>query len=266
MTKDSHQPVILLENVSFNRQDKKILQDINWTIDQGQHWALLGLNGSGKSSIINILTGYHFPSSGQVKVLNQPFGKTSIPKLQRRIGIVSAWIGQQMPSHLSVLKTIISGKFASIGVYQQIQAEDIQQAEDLLETFHFTEFRDRPLNNLSQGEKQVVLILRALMTEPELLILDEPTSGLDLFAREKLLDMLRKLAKEKPNVSQLMVTHHTEEIISLYDNICLIKDGKIFDQGTRQEMMQSELLHQFYDRPVKLTPFKDDDRVLVIPE
>ncbi len=257
--------IIELDNVSFNRQDKEILKHIHWTIESGEHWALLGLNGSGKSSIINMLAGYHFPSKGQVKVLDQVFGESAIPKLQRRIGIVSAWIGQKLPSHYTVLDTVISGKFASMGIYQQVTEADILQAEDLLKTLNFLPFRDRKIATLSQGEKQTVFILRALMTTPELLILDEPTSGLDLFAREKLLDTLNQLAVEKPEVSQLMVTHHTEEIIPLYQKICLLKDGMIFAKGDRDQMLDPDRLHDFYGQAVTLRPFKNG-RILVIPK
>lgn len=265
MISTTEKTIIELDNVCFNRQDKAILKNIQWTINQGQHWALLGLNGSGKSSIINILTGYHFPSSGQVKVLDQLFGVSSIPDLQRRIGIVSAWINQEIPSHLTVLDTIISGKFASLGLYQNVTDSLIQEAEDLLDTFNFAAFRNRRMATLSQGERQTVLILRALMTQPELLILDEPTSGLDLFARESLLAMLDKLAKEKPEVTQLMVTHHTEEIIPLYQKICLLKDGEIFAKGDRPLMLDPDRLHDFYGQPVLLRPFKKG-RILVMPK
>lgn len=265
MTSTTGKTIIELDNVCFNRQDKAILKNIQWTINQGQHWALLGLNGSGKSSIINMLTGYHFPSSGQVKVLDQLFGVSSIPDLQTRIGIVSAWINQEIPSRLSVLDTIISGKFASLGLYQKVTDSLIQEAEDLLDTFNFTAFRNRRMATLSQGERQTVLILRALMTQPELLILDEPTSGLDLFARESLLAMLDKLAKEKPEVTQLMVTHHTEEIIPFYQKICLLKDGEIFAKGDRSLMLDPDRLHDFYGQPVLLRPFKKG-RILVMPK
>lgn len=265
MIANTEKPIIQLNKVGFNRQDKVILKDIQWTINQSQHWALLGLNGSGKSSLINILTGYHFPSSGQVKVLDQVFGVSSIPDLQRRIGIVSSWINQEIPSHLSVLDTIISGKFASLGLYQKVTDDLVQEAEELLNTFNFSTFRNRRMATLSQGERQTVLILRALMTEPELLILDEPTSGLDLFARENLLAVLEKLAKEKPQVTQLMVTHHTEEIIPLYQKICLLKDGAIFAKGDREMMLDPDRLHDFYGQPVLLRPFKKG-RILVMPK
>lgn len=265
MTTTQGKSIIELDNVCFNRQDKAILKNIQWTLNQGQHWALLGLNGSGKSSIINILTGYHFPSSGQVKVLDQLFGVASIPDLQKRIGIVSAWINQEIPSHLSVLDTIISGKFASLGLYKKVTDDLILEAEDLLITFNFSAFRDRRMATLSQGERQTVLILRALMAEPELLILDEPTSGLDLFARENLLAMLDQLATEKPEVTQLMVTHHTEEIIPLYQKICLLKDGEIFAKGDRSLMLDPDRLHDFYGQPVLLRPFKKG-RILVMPK
>lgn len=257
--------IINLQNLAFRRGDKTILADINWTIASGQHWGLLGLNGSGKSSLLNILNGSHFPSSGQVTVLGQPFSKTSIPDLQKRIGLVSSWLNQQLPTHLSVENTIISGKFASIGIYQHITDEGRAQAGALLADFNMTHLSGRNLASLSQGERQTVLILRALMTDPELLILDEPMGGLDLFARERLLDNLALLAERKPQLSQLMVTHQTEEIPAFYQKVLLLKAGHIFAQGDRDQILTPERLHAFYDKPVILRPFKNG-RIQVVPE
>lgn len=256
--------VIRLENVSFYRNSQTILDKINWSIKSGEHWSLVGLNGSGKSTIINILSGYHFPSNGKVWVLEEEFGKTSIPLLRQRIGIVSNWINQQLPKNYNVLKTIISGKFASFGIYQEITDEDKEKALSLLKQFGFERFAHRPLNTLSQGEMQKVLIIRALMTDPELLILDEPANSLDLFAREQLLQFIEELATKKRNMSLLLITHHVEEITPLFKNTLLLKNGKSFRQGNTNELMNPQTLYEFYDRPIEIVPYVNN-RVQVIP-
>lgn len=256
--------VIRLENVSFYRNDQPILDNISWSIKSGEHWSLVGLNGSGKSTIINILSGYHFPSNGKVWVLEEEFGKTSIPLLRQRIGIVSNWINQQLPKNYDVLKTVISGKFASFGIYQEITDKDKDKALSLLKEFDFEHFAHRPLTTLSQGEMQKVLIIRALMTDPELLILDEPANSLDLFAREQLLQFIEELAKEKRNMSLLLITHHIEEITPLFTNTLLLKDGKSFKKGNTNKLMTPHTLHEFYDQPINIVPY-GDNRIQVIP-
>lgn len=264
MTVSQKIPIIELKNIDYRRDATQILDNINWQIHPGEHWALVGLNGSGKSTIIRILSGYDFPSSGTVQVLGEEFGKTSLPSLRQRIGFVSAWLSQQLPAHYNVLNTIISGKFASFGIYQPITAADRQQAYTLLEQFGLADFANRQMVTLSQGESQTVLILRALMTEPELLILDEPSTGLDLFAREHLLRFLEELALQKPAVSQLLITHHTEEITPVYQHICLLKAGQIFRQGLTADLLTADVLQDFYGQPIQILPFAGS-RIQVIP-
>lgn len=264
MIASKHTPIIELKHLDYRRDTTQILKNINWQIRPGEHWALVGLNGSGKSTIIRILGGYDFPSSGTVHVLGEVFGKTSMPSLRKRIGFVSAWLSQQLPAHYTVLNTIISGKFASFGIYQQITADDRKRAYALLEQFSLADFADRQMVTLSQGESQMVLILRALMTDPELLILDEPSTGLDLFAREQLLQFLEELALQKPAVSQLLITHHTEEIIPIYQHTCLLKAGQIFKQGLTADLLTAEVLQDFYGHPIQILPFVGR-RIQVVP-
>lgn len=257
--------IIQLEGVSYKRKDKTILHNVNWSIKQGEHWSLVGLNGSGKSTLINILSGYSFPSTGKVCVLGEEFGKTSIPELRKRIGIVSNWINQKLPKHFNVLDTIISGRFASFGLFQSITTADKNKAHDLLKEFGFENFTDRKINSLSQGEMQKVLILRALMTDPKLLILDEPTNSLDLFAKEELLSFIENLAEHNPDLSILLITHHIEEIITLFSQTALLKNGQIFKKGTTRDLIQKEILQEFYEKPVQVKPYTAN-RIQVIPD
>lgn len=257
-------PIISLDKVYYRRDSTQILSDINWQIKQGDHWALVGLNGSGKSTIIRILGGYDFPSQGQVQILGEKLGKTSLPKLRQRIGLVSTWISQQLPKHYTVLDTIISGEFASFGIYQDITPAMTTKAQNLIDQFDFNDFTYRKITSLSQGESQMVLILRALMTDPELLILDEPNTGLDLFARERLLEFIQDLSIRKPQLNQLLITHHTEEIIPMFNQTCLLKDGTIFDKGATADMLSVDKLRNFYERPIQILPFIDE-RIQVVP-
>ncbi|AMB99024.1 ABC transporter [Aerococcus urinaehominis] len=261
----SQPPIIKLQDVYFLRADQKILQDINWTIYPGQHWALLGLNGSGKTSLMKILSGYEFPSSGQVEVLGHIFGKSSIPKLRERIGLVTNWLSQQMPDYMTVEDVILTGKFASIGLYQPVSDQDRQAARVLLDQFNLAAFGQRRLSTLSQGERQNIFILRALITEPDLLILDEPNNSLDLFAREQLLAFIEDLVAHRPGLSLMLITHHTEDITAAFNHCLLLRDGKIFKQGPKAEVFRQDVLADFYEQPIDIRPYLNQ-RFEVVPD
>ncbi|MDK6855617.1 ABC transporter ATP-binding protein [Aerococcus sanguinicola] len=255
--------VLSLKNVSYYRQGRPILKNINFEIRPGQHWALLGLNGSGKSTLIHILSGYDWPSAGQVTVLGERFGQTNISRLKRRIGLVSSWLEYRLPENDSVLKIVLSGLFASFGLYQAVGPKEKLAAQELLARFDCQDLADRPFATLSQGEKQKILILRGLMTKPELLILDEPFNALDLFARERLLEFLGEVSQEE-GLSLVMISHRSEDISQLFQHVLLLKEGQVFAQGSRQDMLQDELLTDFYGQAVDCLPYKDQ-RVLVVP-
>lgn len=256
---------IQINHLYFIRGNKHILKEINFSIKANENWALVGLNGSGKSSLVSILSGYEFPTSGQVQVLGETFGKTSIPKLRRRIGLVSNWLHYQIPNHETVLRTIISGHFASFGIFQPIPSKIEEKAINLLEKFNWLSFKNRPLNTLSQGEEQVVLILRALMTDPELLILDEPTNGLDLFAKEYLLDFLQTLNRESKKLSLLFISHHLDEITDVFTHVALLKKGTLFKKGPTQNILTEKVLNDFYEKPVQVKKYQGN-RLQVLPK
>ena len=115
----------------------------------------------------------------------------------------------------------------------------------------------RSYASLSQGEKQLLLIARSLMEEPELLILDEATSGLDLFARERLLNQIKKITQMDQAPTILYVTHHVEEIISALDHVLLLKEGEIIAQGPKEDIFQKEVMDRFYPQPVELIELGD---------
>lgn len=257
--------ILAFENVQFIRQKAPLLQDIDWQIKSGEDWAVLGLNGAGKSLLLNMISGNLWPSSGKLTVLGEVFGRTSIPDLTKRIGWVSQALQEQIHREEQAEYIVLSGKFASIGIYQKFSKEDLEQAKEVLSSLGGDKLIGKAYQVLSQGEKQLVLIARALMAEPELLILDEPCNGLDLFAREDLLQRIKKM-KEAPNAPSLLyVTHHTEEILPLLNHVLMIRDGKIFRQGKRNELLNEEVLNTFYQRPITIQPMSDQ-RLMVVPQ
>src|SRR3989338_9584049 len=154
--------IIELQNISLYRGKTQILKDISWNIKKGQHWALIGPNGAGKTSLLKIISGIIWPSSGKVKILGKEFGKADLRELKKKIGWVSSFLVEKIPSNEDILEIVISGKFASFGVYETITENDRNKAEELLELLNCSHIIDRSFNVISQGEKQKVLIARAL--------------------------------------------------------------------------------------------------------
>lgn len=246
--------VLELENVSLRRDDNWILQDINWKIEKGQNWILFGLNGAGKTAILDLLNAYTFPTKGKMCVLNMEFGKTYLAeKLRTQIGFVSSAIQQKFHLNDNAFEVVLSGAFASIGLYESPTDEMRDKAIMLLKNLGCLEYANRDYGTLSQGEKQKVLIARALMPDPPLLILDEPTNGLDFIAREALLESINHIAINPNPPTIIYVTHHIEEILPIFDKTLLLKEGKIFASGDTSKMISSEQLSNFFGLPVNVT-------------
>lgn len=148
--------VIELEEVTWKREQNNILSRISWSVKKGEHWAILGLNGSGKTSLLKIITGYQWPTKGKISVLGHLFGKTNIPELRKSIGWVSSSLEEKFHSRPndSVLEVVLSGKNASVGLYEEINEEDIKKANNLLQQFRIESLADRAFYSLSQGEKR----------------------------------------------------------------------------------------------------------------
>lgn len=244
--------IIHMKNVSLIRNQIQILSNIQWEVKQGEHWGVLGLNGSGKTSLLNIVNGYHFPTTGEVSVLGNTFGQTSLPELRKKIGFVSSALDRFsiFVNQETVQRVVISGKFASFGIYETIEQEDWDKADALLDNLRLSHLKNKPFHLLSQGEQRRVLIARALMSDPKILILDEPCSGLDVLSREQLLTMLQEITENNCHI--LYVTHHIEELVQEISHVLLIKDGQVIAAGPKDEVITEDLLSKTFNVPVKV--------------
>lgn len=257
--------MIKFEDVSFIREGHNtILDTINWQVAPKENWAILGLNGSGKTTLLQLITGYLWPTKGKLTVLGERFGQTSIPDLRKQIGWVSSALSYQMKGHFLAEDIVLSGKFATIGIHQIVSLEEQAEARELLTACGGSQLIGKTFDVMSQGQRQITLIARALMAKPPLLILDEPCNGLDLFAREQLLERIHSIANTPDAPNLLFVTHYTEELLPCFDNLILLKEGKIFDQGKTTDLLTKTQLERFYDKPVKLISMADN-RVTVVP-
>ncbi|MFT8361911.1 MAG: ABC transporter ATP-binding protein [Sporolactobacillus sp.] len=257
--------VLNFDHVSFQRGTKTILHDINWQVKPRENWAILGLNGAGKTTLLKMIHGDIWPSIGKLTVLDHLFGQTNIPQLQRKIGWVSNALQDWLHPGDAVEKIVLSGKFASIGLYENYTAAELQAACDLLIRLGGEKLLGKTYRMLSQGERQLALIARAMMAQPELLILDEPCNGLDLFARERLLQKIAAINQLPNSPALLLVSHYTEELLPCFTNLLLLKKGEVYAAGTRQQLLTVPVLTDFYTKPIKIVT-DGPQRVIVYPK
>ncbi len=238
-----------LRGVSYQADGKKILDSINWTVRQGEHWAILGPNGSGKTTLLRIASGYLWPNGGG-EVYRKGKTLTHLPKLRKSIGWVTASLASEIPVQEKALNTVVSGKFAQIGylggMWGQASRYDYACARRYLEELGCLHLSDQAFGTLSQGEQQKVLIARARMTKPYLIILDEPCAGMDPGAREKFLAALGKIGKQAKIPALIYVTHHVEEILPLFRNTLVLRDGKALYSGQTRNVLKRGVLEKLY--------------------
>ncbi|MEM7146585.1 MAG: ATP-binding cassette domain-containing protein [Verrucomicrobiota bacterium] len=246
--------VIDVRGLSVER-DRPILREVNWRVRRGEHWAVMGANGSGKTALLRSVTGYMTASSGEVLVAG---GDADEPweSLRQRVGFVSSNLGQRIEEDEPVLETVISGRYSMINYWaRRVRREDREMAREILERVECSHLEKMPWGVLSQGERQRVLIGRALMLEElQLLLLDEPCAGLDPVARERFLRFVERLGEgsrdEGPTV--VLITHHIEEIIPLFSHVLLLREGRVVEQGEAGACLRSGVLSEVFDARVSV--------------
>lgn len=246
--------LIELSHVARKKQGKTILKDINWQINEGERWMLYGLNGAGKTTLLNILNAYEPNTAGQLTLFGMQPGKKgySVDNVRHQIGFVSNSLMDRFQDGEVVLDVVISGAFKSIGVFQQVTEEQRKTAKKLLKQLNMSQFENQYYGYLSTGERQRVLIARALVDKPKLLILDEPASGLDFISREEVLQSLEQMYIDNPKLAVIYVTHFVEEITQNIDYGFLLKDGQCYKSGPISTILTSEMLSDFFNKQVQV--------------
>jgi len=245
-------PVIEVSDLVVER-DVSILRGIDWRVERGQHWVIVGANGSGKTSLLRALTGYFPPTAGTIRVLGKTYGRSDWRELRKKVGLVSSSVHQLMPEGETALAAVVSGKLAMIGQWGEVADADRSAAARILRRIEAPSLAERPWLHLSQGERQRVLNGRALMADPRLLILDEPCAGLDPVAREHFLQFLERLARSKSAPAMVLVTHHVEEITAAFSHLIVLKQGQVIAAGPRRNVLNSKTLSAAFDAQVRLT-------------
>ena len=244
--------ILEVSGLGIRRGATAILDDISWRVARGEHWVILGANGSGKTSLLSALTGYLSPTRGKITVLGSQFGRTDWRELRKKVGLVSSSIRQLMADSEPAIETVVSGKTAMIDLWGEITEADRRQARRILRQVDCAALEDRPWLYLSQGERQRILIGRALMARPPVLILDEPCAGLDPAAREHFLQFLNRLGSAKRGPTLILVTHHVEEIMPVFSHALILKNGRTLASGPRESALTPALLAEAFGSPLKL--------------
>jgi iron complex transport system ATP-binding protein len=242
-----------LQDVDLWLGPRLVFEGLSLSLRRGEHTVVLGPNGSGKSSLVRLLNRELYPVVKRGSWL-KIFGSTTVNlwELRRRIGLVSSDLQRLYPPQVRAADVVLSGLFGSIGIgrSQQATAAQRQRVAALLERLQLAALADRPFGQLSEGQQRRLLLARALVHDPEVLVLDEPTNGLDLRARHQLLASLRELVAG--GTTLLLVTHQIEAIIPEVSRVLLLQQGKLVGDGAADELLAAGPLSALYDTPLRL--------------
>ncbi|MGH9102700.1 MAG: ABC transporter ATP-binding protein [Acidimicrobiales bacterium] len=236
-------PALGLRSVAVRRGGSQILGELDWDVAMGERWVVIGPNGAGKTTLMEVAGARSRPSSGTAEVLGQRLGRVDMRVLRARIGLASGSVARQLRPELSAFELVLCGADGSLAPWWSSYGElDRSRARALLRQGGLQERHEHPWSALSEGERQQILLARALMSRPELLLLDEPAAGLDLGARERFVRRLDELAAEQPELPVVMVTHHVEEVPEGATHALLLRSGRAVSNGGIEESLTSETL------------------------
>jgi iron complex transport system ATP-binding protein len=244
--------ILAVRELRVERGSTTILDDVSWRVERGQHWVILGANGSGKTSLLSALTGYLTPTAGEISLLGKTYGGADWRELRKQIGLVSSAVRQMMADDEPALETVASGKYAMIDFWGRLARADQIRARQILRQIDCSPLAERPWRVLSQGERQRILIGRALMARPRVLILDEPCAGLDPAAREHFLQFLQRLGRNRNAPALVLVTHHVEEIMPVFSHVLILKKGRVLAAGEKLQRLNTDMLSRAFNARVQL--------------
>jgi iron complex transport system ATP-binding protein len=239
--------VVRMDGVSVRRGAATLLGRVDWRVELDEKWVVLGPNGAGKTTLLRLAATELHPSEGTVHVFGARLGRTDVFELRPRIGFSSAALAGRIPGDELVSDLVVSAGYAVLGRWREhYEVLDAARARGLLAAVGAEALAGRRFGTLSEGERKRVLIARALMTDPELLLLDEPAAGLDLGGREDLLARLATLAGDPDSPATVLVTHHVEEIPPGFTHAMLMRDGSVVAQGLLETVLSKDNLSKTF--------------------
>lgn len=247
-------PSLCLRGVGRRHDDRWVLADLDLVVEPGQRWVVLGPNGCGKTTLLQIASLYLHPTTGTVEVLGETLGRTDVRRLRRRIGLTSSGLAAQLRPALTAAEVVVTATYGALEPWWHTYTDaDHAAARAALDRVGMGWAAAQPLGVLSSGERQRVLLARALLGSPGLLLLDEPTAGLDLGGREELVSTLALLAADPTAPPVLLVTHHVEEIPPGYTHALLLRDGRALTAGPLDATLTSATLSDCFGLPLELS-------------
>lgn len=248
------QVVAALDAVSVRRftTGQVILDDISWTVRSGEHWALLGANGAGKTTVLRMIGALMHPTTGSVEALGHRLGRVDVRELRAHIGLVSS--AQKVPQDATGHTVVLTGHTGTVQpLWRKYDAEVRERAHALLAELEIKELADRPYGVCSGGQRARILVARALMAAPSLLLLDEPFNALDLPSREDLIDAMHRLALTRTGLATITVTHHLEELSPAIGHVLLLKEGRVLTVGPAPEVLTGDRMTECFGRPIDVS-------------
>ncbi|AXN43620.1 putative ABC transporter ATP-binding protein YlmA [Mycobacterium marinum] len=250
---DTADPDLLIDfrDVSLRRGGRALVGPLDWAVELDERWVILGPNGAGKTSLLRMAAASEHPSSGVAFVLGERLGRVDVSELRARIGLSSSALAQRIPTDEVVRDLVVSAGYAVLGRWRERYEDvDYRRAVDMLESLGAEHLADRTYGTLSEGERKRVLIARALMTDPELLLLDEPAAGLDLGGREELVARLADLAADPDAPALVLVTHHVEEVPPGFSHCLLLAEGHVVASGLLSDVLTAENLSAAFGQQI----------------
>lgn len=243
--------VLDLRDVSLRREGTTLVGPVTWQVELDERWVVLGPNGAGKTSLLKIAAALEYPSTGTAVILGEQLGRTEVTDLRSRLGLSSVAVAGRIPGDEVVRDLVISAGYSVLGRWrEEYESQDFDRAADTLESIGAEHLAERTWGTLSEGERKRVLIARALMTDPELLLLDEPGAGLDLGGREDLVARLGDMAMDPDAPATVLVTHHVEEIPPGFTHAMLLAEGEVTAMGLIDDVITSENLSRAFSQSI----------------
>ncbi len=246
--------VLRLRGVGVRRGGRDLLAGVDLVVESGQRWVILGPNGSGKTTLVRVASLADWPTSGTVELFGHPVAGSDVRQLRCRVGVASASVADAIRPALPAIEVVMSARRGALETWwHHYDDADRTAALVALGRVDVGPLADRTFGTLSSGERQRVLVARALVSDSDLLVLDEPTAGLDLGARERFVQALHRLAADPTTPPILFVTHHVEEIPPAFTHALLLADGQVVAHGPMAEMVCDELVSAAFSLPVTIT-------------
>jgi iron complex transport system ATP-binding protein len=233
--------VLDFNNVTVLRDQRPILNNVDWQVQSNQRWVIVGPNGAGKTTLLRVAASQIHPSTGTAKLLGSTLGEVNVFELRTRIGFASNAMSVHIPNSETVLDAVMTASYGITGRWNEKYDDvDERRARRVLTEWQLDELADRPFGTLSDGERKRAQIARSVMPDPELLLLDEPVASLDMAAREHTISILGNYASAPSAPAIIMVTHHIEEIPKGFTHALILSRGQVYAAGEIDSTLTTE--------------------------